>query len=89
MEQDQENWMNCALPIVRDKAKTHNLNYPLNFLLVGSLFELFDLDSDGGGLDIEIKHYGIVHWNCNGTCTDNTEKLAYDDFRAQVAGFGF
>ena len=87
-EQDQENWMNCALPIVRDKARTNNLNYPLNFLLIGNLYELFDQDSDGWGGELD--HYGIIRWNCDpGSCTDNTEKPAYDDFRAQVAGFDF
>jgi hypothetical protein len=85
-EQDQENWMNCALPIVRDKAKTHNLNYPLNFLLFGSLYELFDQDSDSWGTELDT--YGIVYWNCD-CAPNNTEKPAYNDFRAQVAAFGF
>lgn len=34
--------------------------------------------------------YGIFSRDCNpGGCTDELEKPAYDDFRAQVAALGF
>jgi hypothetical protein len=80
-QDDQQNWVNCALPIIRDKAKAHNSAHcPLPFL-VANWYELVDANTDGGGW-VE-NHYGLLESG------DFVEKLAYDDFRTLLPTSNF
>jgi hypothetical protein len=79
-EQDQANWVNCALPIIRDMVKSHNANYPTIPLLIASWYELVDQNT-GGGPDL-LLHYGLLR-------SDLTEKPAYTTLRTRVPEFDF
>jgi len=78
-QDDQETWVNCNLPFIRDKIKTHNLNNPKNFFLIATWYELVDHGTDSGGGELD--HYGLLETG------DLVEKLAYNDFRARVAEY--
>jgi hypothetical protein len=84
----QEAWVNCALLIIRDKARTHVISHPTIPLLLGNWYELADHNSNSWlpppwTILTMLDHFGLIR-------SDNyAPKLAYDDFRARVAGFEF
>jgi len=82
-ESDQENWVNTALPIIRDKVYTHNTTYS-NDIILGTIYELVDNDTNGGP-DPE-DHFGYLHsdWYEVG---DSSKKLAYDDLKIRISEF--
>ncbi|OGS63726.1 MAG: hypothetical protein A3K59_02045 [Euryarchaeota archaeon RBG_19FT_COMBO_69_17] len=81
-QDDQETWVNCNIPFVRDLVRIHNLNSPQNSFLIATWYELLDHGTDQGGG--ELNHYGLVQaWFS--TCVNLAPKLAYDDFRAKVS----
>lgn len=82
-EYDQENWMNCALPQVRSRGRTHNLNYPVSFFVLANLYELVDENTYVWCAIPQLCHFGLLRTG------DLTEKPAYDDFRAQVSTYGW
>lgn len=79
-ELDQENFVNCALPIIKDLVKEQHTEHPRNVLLVASWYELVDAGT-WGGVDPRL-HFGLLR-------SDYREKPAYDDFRTQVASYDF
>ena len=76
MEQNQEAWVNCALPIIRSKVSLHNGNNAWVPMLIAGFYELVDQATGGWTLD----NFGLLRTNLS-------EKPAYDDFRSQVANF--
>ncbi len=76
-EDDQREFINTALPIIREKVTSYNQNHT-NKIIIGNWYELIDYNS-GGGINPE-DHFGILY-------TNRTKKPAYDDLKYQISLF--
>lgn len=76
-EPQQQDFINTALPIIKDKVKAHNRNHT-NKIILANWYELIDSNSGGGG-DIEY-HFGVLY-------TDRAKKPAYEDLAYQIKTF--
>jgi len=80
--QDQEDWLNCAFPVIQSKVRTHNDAYPATPFLIAGWYELADHNSWGTWV---LDNFGILYdrfWPLY-----LGEKPATDDFRAWMSNF--
>ncbi len=79
-QEDQEAFVNAAMDELLAKRNLHNRNYPLNFLLLVSWYELVDRCTGCPEPVQQEPNFGILTstapWGV---------KLAYDDLRYQVS----
>jgi hypothetical protein len=82
-EDEQESFVNNALPTIESIVSDQYDNHPSNRIGVATWYELYDSDSDAWGalLDVANYHFGILR-------DDGNEKAAYDDLKTKIETFG-
>jgi len=75
---EQERFVNTALPIIKSKVSTQNINNPDNRILLCCWYELYDANTGGGGY-FEY-HFGILE-------TGSAMKEAYDNLQIRIGEF--
>ncbi len=81
-EATQAGYVNCVLPIIRDKVRQHASTDPTLPLLLANWYELVD-HCTGCWIPNPLDRFGLLHTGAN------IKKLAYDDFQSQVAMYEF
>jgi hypothetical protein len=76
-ENDQRDWINEALPSLRDRVAEAAATQE-HSIWVGNYYQLIDVDTDGVGQEA---HFGILH-------SDGTAKVGYDTLQKQISLFG-
>ncbi|MEM4293989.1 MAG: hypothetical protein QXJ27_07495, partial [Thermoplasmata archaeon] len=79
-EDDQENFINTALPIIREKSHNQNWCHPQNKMLLSCWYELRDENTGAWGWWQAEQHFGILHDNLS-------FKRGYDDTQWQIFSF--
>lgn len=80
---DQAVWVNCNLPFLRDRIRTHAFDNPNLPLVLGGFYELVDaLETGPCGLVPQECHFGLLDSNL-------AEKDAYGNFMAHVSVYKF
>lgn len=82
-EEDQKNWINTALPIIREKIYQHNTIHQ-NKIILGNFYELIDGNTNGGG-NPEF-HFGILHSDWFES-VDGSKKIGYPSLKSQINSF--
>lgn len=75
---EQEAFINTALPIIKSKSSTQNVDNPNNRVLLCCWYELYDENTGGGGW---------IDYHCGICATDGTPKEAYDNLRDKILEF--
>ena len=80
-EDDQEIFVNYALPVIRDKVLAHNTAHPNSRIILACWYELRNAKDGEYVNDNKENNFGILY-------NDWTKKMAYGDLMNRIATFG-